>query len=364
MKRIAVLSALVCAFAACTPVFELYIGTSTYDGGRGILTGSFNPRSGEWKLLDSVSCDNPTFLAFSEDGHFVYAVNENHGNDLSSIETFTWEGAKLKSVGKQVTDGACPCHISTNGQLLLAANYTGGNLSVFPLSDGVPGPHSQLLQGTVGGPDSLRQGKPHLHCAVFTPDGGHVLASDFSADRILSFKLDDSALEPDGSYAVAPDSGPRHITFSPDGEFAYAIGELSGAVTVFRYGEGMLEMVQSVPADSLGARGSADIHLSPDGRFLYASNRLKGDGIAIFAVNPADGTLSWAGYQDTGIHPRNFCISPDGRYVLCACRDSDCVNIFRRDAASGLLAPAGLVPVEAPMFVALVQERKKNRPGK
>lgn len=80
---------------------------------------------------------------------------------------------------------------------------------------------------------------------------------------------------------------------------------------------------------------------SPDGNFVYASNRLKGDGIAIFSVNSEDGTLEKAGYQPTGIHPRNFAITPNGKYLLVACRDTNEIQIFARDAETGLLQDTG-----------------------
>lgn len=139
---------------------------------------------------------------------------------------------------------------------------------------------------------------------------------------------------------IAADSGPRHLTFSPNGKFAYLITELSGKVIAFSYEDGKLEEIQSIAADTVGARGSADIHLSPDGKFLYASNRLQADGIAIFAV-AADGTLTKVGYQPTGIHPRHFNITPNGKYLLAACRDSNIIQVYERDAETGLLKDAG-----------------------
>ena len=125
--------------------------------------------------------------------------------------------------------------------------------------------------------------------------------------------------------------------FSPNGKFAYLINELSGKVIAFGYTDGKLEQIQSIAADSLQARGSADIHLSPDGKFLYASNRLEGDGIAIFAVDTVNGTLTRAGYQSTGIHPRHFNITPNGKYLLAACRDSNVIQVYERDTENGLL---------------------------
>ena len=137
---------------------------------------------------------------------------------------------------------------------------------------------------------------------------------------------------------VSADSGPRHLVFSKDGRFAYLMSELSGKVTVFRCAQGRLERLQEIASDNVGARGGADIHLSPDGRFLYSSNRLKADGIAIFAVNSQTGLLTRIGYQPTAAHPRQFNISPNGQYLLCCCRDSDIIQVFKRDMQTGLLS--------------------------
>ena len=78
---------------------------------------------------------------------------------------------------------------------------------------------------------------------------------------------------------------------------------------------------------------------------------MKGDGIAVFSV-AADGTLTYVGYQATGPHPRNFNITPNGRFVLVCCRDNDSVEIYDRDASTGLLTPTGrCLIVTRPVFV-------------
>ena len=107
-------------------------------------------------------------------------------------------------------------------------------------------------------------------------------------------------------------------------------------------------------ADRVDARGAADILLSPDGKFLYASLRLQNDGIAIFKVGD-DGTLTDAGYQNTGKQPRNFNITPNGRFVFVACRDEDAVEIYRRNARTGLLYDTKRrIHTEKPVFVGWV----------
>ena len=149
-------------------------------------------------------------------------------------------------------------------------------------------PADTLFQGSATGPDAIRQVTPHIHCTVFSPDGKYIFATDFSADRILRFVMHPDNPIPHASLEavnIEEDSGPRHLTFSPNGKFAYLITELSGKVIAFSYDDGRLEQIQTTTADTVAARGSADIHLSPDGKStVYASNRLKEDGIAIFAV--------------------------------------------------------------------------------
>lgn len=139
------------------------------------------------------------------------------------------------------------------------------------------------------------------------------------------------------AFEVEAGSGPRHLTFSPDGRFAYLITELSGTVVAFDYNDGILTQIQAIKADTVGAHGSADIHISPDGKFLYASNRLQADGLAIFRIDETNGHLTKAGYRLTGSHPRNFIITPNGKYLLVACRDNNAIEVYFRDTETGVL---------------------------
>ena len=66
-------------------------------------------------------------------------------------------------------------------------------------------------------------------------------------------------------------------------------------------------------------------------------NRLKADGIAIFSIHPNDGILTKVGYQLTGIHPRNFIITPNGKFLLVACRDSNIIQVYERNPETGLI---------------------------
>ena len=325
----------------------MVIGTYTNpEGSKGIYTYRFNEDTGDFYLLDSVEVNNPSYLTLSKDNRFVYAVSEMDG-DESAVHAYAFNKTtgSLKHLNSKPTVGAAPCYVATDGKKVITANYTGGSVSTFPIRyDGSLDSISGLYLGEATGTNLDRQQSPHVHCIQFTPDSNYVFATDFSSDRILKFAVnakEDKLFPLTDTVQIAPGSGPRHITFSPNGNYVYVINELSGKVTAFSYADGRLNEIQSITADTLRAGGSADIHLSPDGRYLYASNRLQGDGIAIFEVNSDNGTLAKVGYQLTGIHPRNFNITPNGKYLLVACRDSHAIQIFERDIESGLLKPTG-----------------------
>ena len=65
--------------------------------------------------------------------------------------------------------------------------------------------------------------------------------------------------------------------------------------------------------------------------------------------------LTKAGYQLTGIHPRNFIITPNGKYLLVACRDSNMIQVYKRDADTGLLTDIHQnIKVDKPVFVKFI----------
>ncbi|MBM6858507.1 lactonase family protein [Caecibacteroides pullorum] len=343
--------------AATTSVSDtLYMLVGSYGPAdqEGIKVYKFNQAIGEGQYVSGVKgISNPSYQTVSKDGKRVYSVGEDDGG-TASAHTLTFDAATgtLTLINSQPTQGAAPCHIALSPEedYVVTANYNGSNISLFPLDGKGRLKPGQTIGFEGSGPDKERQAIPHLHFVYFTPDNHYLLANDLGTDRIHRFPLNTRQKGSNtplvdrqraSDIRLTPGSGPRHAVFSADGRFAYLITELSGEVMAFTYDGDSLSLMQTVQADTLDARGSADIHLSPDGRFLYASNRLKGDGLAIFRVNPEDGTLSKAGYQPTGIHPRNFVLTPNGQYLLVACRDTDEIQIFARDASTGLLTDTG-----------------------
>jgi 6-phosphogluconolactonase (cycloisomerase 2 family) len=118
-----------------------------------------------------------------------------------------------------------------------------------------------------------------------------------------------------------------------------------------------IQYIASDTTSSTEKKGSADIHLSPDGKFLYSSNRLQSDGIAIFNVDENTGLLNFIGYQTTGIHPRNFTITPNGKFLLVANRDSNNIQIFNIDKQTGLLHDLGKeIQLNKPVYLNFIKK--------
>ena len=325
----------------------MLVGTYTSGNSNGIYVFRFDEESGAAEYISEAHAVNPSYLAVSADERFVYSVGESGRDAAVYAFSFDKKDGKLKLLNTQPVNSSGPCYISVDraGRYVVTANYSGGTVSVLPLSaDGLLQPVAKVFGFEGAGPVANRQEKPHLHCAVFSPDQQYLFAPDLGSDQLHKFTTSDTApfltIGNPEAYKIEPGSGPRHLTFHPNGRFAYLTNELSGTVTVFRYMDGHLEPVQYIASDrseGVGNKGSADIHVSPDGKFLYASNRANTNNIAIFSINDADGKLTLAGFQPTGKHPRNFVITPNGKFLLAASQNSNLIQVFEIDRKTGLL---------------------------
>lgn len=347
------------------PDYYLLIGTYTNGLSKGIHVYDLSQETGDTKFVGtSPDVSNPSYLAVSADERFVYAVSEDDLED-ASVNSFLFDKATgtLTFVNSRKTGGAHPCYVAVDegNNFVTTANYTGGSVSVFPLSEnGSLDSISQVFtypERTIGNLPS------HIHTTFFSPDERFLFVTDLGKDRIYRYTVNKSPenqsflQDPQIVAELEAGSGPRHLALHPNEHSMYCINELSGKITVFRYNDGFLNTIQSIDSDTTSGnvkKGSADIHLTPDGKFLYSSNRLKADGIAVFKVND-DGSLTSIGYQTTGIHPRNFMITPNGKFLLVASRDSNCIDVFSINPETGLLSDTGnKIEIDKPVCLKLI----------
>jgi 6-phosphogluconolactonase len=330
--------------------YRFLVGTYTMPGkSQGIYTFELNGKTGvvtQKSVTTGVS--NPSFLCVTPDRKFVYSVNESAEGSAANAFSFQPKTGKLTLLNRSLTNGKGPCFISATPKHVFTANYGGGSLSVFGRNpDGSLSELKQKIQHYGSSINLGRQAEPHVHQVIVTKDMRFVLANDLGTDKVSVYAYNPNAekeiLTPWDTLDVKKGSGPRHLSFSRNGKFAYLVQELDGSVSALSFKNGQLELLQEITlmAEKNQKAWAADIHLSPDGKFLYATNRAPANSITCFAVLPNGKLENYFMVSTRGDGPRNFAISPDGKFLLVAHQFSNNIVIFKRDNKTGILTDTG-----------------------
>ena len=338
-------------------------------GSEGIYAFRFDSASGEMTTLGLASeSPNPSFLAVHPSGDYLYAVNEGDpaqesGGSISAFQIDHITGT-LTFLNKVDSKGPGPCHlvVDKTGSAVFVANFIGGSVVSYRLNhDGSIGEFASFFQHE-GSSVTPRQAGPHAHGAYLSADNRFLFVPDLGLDKVVIYDVNAATGELSNhnppSVSLPGGTGPRHFAFAPDEKHAYVLGEIASTITVFSYDAASGEMaevqrVSTLPEGFNEPSSTAEIAISSDGRSVYASNRGH-DSIATFAVDPANGTLTFVEHAPTqGRTPRNFAIDPTGIYVFAENQASNNIVQFRRDAETGKLTPTGQV-LDSPSPVCMV----------
>jgi len=330
--------------------YLVFVGTYTHETkSKGIYAYEFDSETGKLTARGlAVETPDPSWLMIHPNGKWAYAANESGKQSTISAFSIDAKSAKLTLLNQLPALGEDPCHLSFDktGKFLFAANYTSGNVAVFPiLPDGKLGEHTALVKdaGTLG-PNKERQEAPHAHWVQISPDNRFLLVADLGLDQILVYRFDPSngAITPnDPPFAkLAPGAGPRHAVFSGNGKFLYVLNEINSTVTSFSYdaAKGMLRELRVLPTLPVGSEGRnepAEIVLLPLGRWgesLFASNR-GFDTIALFSADPGKGGPAGPAsfFPAGGKEPRHIAVDPGGHFLLTENQNSNSITVFLLD---------------------------------
>ncbi len=339
--------------------YSFYLGTYTDTTSQGIYKYLLhNDGTLEQVGLATVS-DNPSFLAMSVDKKFLIAVNEINIDGVGTVESFLINEDSLEFISRSSSGGAHPCFVAVNESgYVLAANYTGGNIGLLNLTNGIL---SKVLdiQQHIGSGGTERQKSPHAHSVWFEPNSNNVISIDLGTNELLFSQLNQGSqkLLPSDPYKIklAQGAGPRHLSFHPNSKWLYVVNELDCTVTLMekdengKYSTG--SSVSTLPDGYKEPNTCADIHISSDGKFLYASNRGH-NSIAIFNINSKNGILNPIGYESTrGDGPRSFSLSPNENYLLVANQHTKNIVSFTRNNSTGLLDYISEIKAPTPVCI-------------
>ncbi|NQD64628.1 lactonase family protein [Bacillus haikouensis] len=325
--------------------FTGYVGTYTKQDSKGVYQFTLDTEKKE--ILDvklAAEVGNPTYVTVTGDNKNLYAVSKDGEN--GGITAFSIDGQTggLNKLNSHSTPGANPCHLSVgqDNQTVVTANYhTTEVQSYITEKDGALHSLVSTIEHAGSGPHE-RQEKPHMHYAGFTPDGKYVIAIDLGSDRIYTYTAENGELREERIVEAKPGSGPRHLTFHPNGKFVYVMTELSSEVLVLHYNaeDGSFSEQQYIPAipeDFKETNDGSAIHISADGQYVYAGNRGH-NSIAVYKVNQDSGSLTFVEWTSTeGNWPRDFVLDPTGEFLVASNQKSNTLTLFGRDKETGRL---------------------------
>ena len=277
--------------------FNYYICSCTPDGGIYLCETDV---SGKIDKKAFTPLDRPMY-AVKANGKLYVLLRAPFENSAESglVILNIGENGRLENPSEVFpTGGEVACHICVDGDNVYVVNYISGSVTLC-------GKKTVCHKGS--GPNLPRQDGPHTHFAGLSPEGEYILVTDLGLDSIFVYDKD---LNLQNTAKVPEGHGVRHLVFSDDGRFCFAVNELASTVTVFEYCDGKLKLVdtaRAVPDDFEIETTAAAIRYT-EGK-IYASNRGH-DSIAV--MDFTDGRLTmkeffWCG----GNGPRDFALAGD-----------------------------------------------------
>jgi 6-phosphogluconolactonase len=293
-------------------------------------------------------------LGVSPDKRFLFAVLRNKPWSVRSFAIDAASG-RLDYLGfGPLADETCYISTDKTGRFLLSASYQGSKVAVNPIgADGIVQPPQQVIDTEL-----------KSHSILVDAANRYALSACLGGDIVYQwrFNAETGRLAPNEPpfVSVKKHSGPRHFVFDPNGRIVYLLNEHAVTISVYDYDPGkgtlaekqVIDALTPTPGDKVWA---ADIHLTPNGKFLYASER-GSSTLAMFKVDPKDGTLSLTGHIVTEKQPRGFAIDPTGRFLYCTGQLSTRMSSYSIDGESGKLTKLDDYPVgKNPNWIEIVK---------
>ena len=314
--------------------YKGFIGSYTRDKSRGIRKFTFNEDS--FDIEDFYTVDNPTYLALDKEKNVLYSSMSK--DDTQGVMSMNLDTGKVSEV--LFKNEHTPAHISVLDDYLIASNYHDAHLDLYELSDHMVTKRLDSKTHTGEGPNKDRQKQAHIHFALKNPHNNDILACDLGSDRVHIYEIKDDTLNKKGEICVSPGSGPRHLCFSENENITYVFSELTSEVFVLEYKNQKYHQIQAVntlPEDFQGENTGAAIRIHPNQKFIYVSNRGH-DSISTLKIDDHFKLELVSTISCGGNHPRDFNLTPDGKYLLSAHMTSNDLTLFKVNEITGELS--------------------------
>ena len=334
------------AMARDLPETVVYLSNA---GSKDVFVFAMNRATGALELIEKTpvpGTDKPSPqslpMATSPDKRFLYAQLRTEPYPVSTFAIDGTTGRLKHLASTPLVDQMAYINTDRTGKFLFAASYVGGKLAIYPIN----------AQGVVEQTAiQIVDNKPKAHCVVVDAGNRNVYVPVLEMDVVLELRFDPTTgtVAPNGSGHIAtrPGAGPRHLTFHPNGRFAYLLTETTATIGTYAIdpSSGRLKELQFVQTDEYKELPAAsDIHVTPNGKFLYGAVRRTSMLIG-YRIYPDKGTLTQIGRFPTEKTPRGFAIDPRGRFLLSVGMASAGMTVYMVDEASGELRSISSYPM-------------------
>lgn len=273
------------------------------------------------RLTHIAEVENPTYLDYDPTTQTLFSVYQK--DDQAGIATWKYQGTNTELIERFVEMGPAPCYVAydKNEDQIYDANYHKGRVNVYK--------NHQVFKKI-----EYKDGS-HAHFVNKKPNTEFVYVCDLGLDTVRKYEL----MNEIATYKAPAGSGPRHLAFHPHLPLLYLFSEHTCHVTVLE--DDGFDFIEHGVFDALPEtetiRSAAAIRISKDGNYLYVSNRGH-DSITVFKISEDGLQLELIqNISSFGEHPRDFALSPDQKYLVCANRDSNHLTLYARDVVNGKL---------------------------
>lgn len=318
---------------------SFFVNSYGNDQTRGVYTFKIDVDTG--KLHFKTYFKTPTDPTYSFNyGRFVCTTYKNRTGTTGDggICSYTSTADTLALVSRISDNGKTYVHACTNGDdktanKVFGVDYYNGQIMVGSI---VKKKLTRVLSVyTLEGKsiDPIRQNVPHPHYVGFTPELDKLYVVDLGLDKVLLFDVSEDGtlvLDEMHSFDLTPGTGPRQMTFSKDGKYAYVVGELTNTIHVYQYQDHTFTLVQTVDTydkeeypDETSVAG--EMTFLENGDYLFVTNRGH-DSVTCFKVDLETGKLSYRDFADTSPNPRAIHVFKD-RWLVVGCQKGGIIEV-------------------------------------